>query len=267
MNSSPAQQLSNSALLKKQATALMTSPYTNLHSIGHALYDDAIAQEKQERKEAFEEKKFDREANLAESKDFRQDIRDQYQLSLDRNLIYDQMENLSEKDLAGPFAASLAKRFDIPISMLSNPDSETYEKLSQTLTRGVSQAYRGKILQSEFESFAKQIPTLMNSKDGRKRIVKVMRMLDKPSELRFKTYRDIVRKNNGRVPFDIQDQVIEKTEPLIEKESEKFKQSLINTAPSQQQMIEFLQKAEGATKEEKIKNAKRLAREQGYVVE
>lgn len=140
------------------------------------------------------------------------------------NAILDRMKQLNQGKLAGPFKATMAKMFDVPISVLSNPQSEEFDKLSNTLSREVSKIFRGRILQSEFENFLKQIPTLQNSKQGRDRIIELMRIMNSPQIEEQKMMKKIISENGGKTPMNIEDEVADRMSGHLDNLADQFRQ-------------------------------------------
>lgn len=158
------------------------------------------------------------------SQKYRSEINQGSQAAKTSNMILDRMEILNkEGKLTNPLVAKLSDQLGIPISILSNPESEEFEKLSNNLTREISQVFKGRILASEFENFLKQIPTLMNSEEGRNRVIQSIKMLNEPKIEQAKLSREIIKENNGIPPFDLEDQVSERMNEYLDDLAQKFK--------------------------------------------
>jgi hypothetical protein len=174
------------------------------------------------KKQAAEQKEIRDERR--ETAEYRKSILDSFDSYRDTEMHLDRMEELNkEGNLTAPWAAQLSESLNIPISVISNPQSEEFQKLSQDLARGVTKAYRGRILQSEFQTFMKTLPTLLNSKEGRERVIQNMKILQMPQKLSYDAYRDIVKEQGGRVPFDIQERVQDRIAPELDKLASQFK--------------------------------------------
>lgn len=133
-----------------------------------------------------------------------------------------QMEKLNDSGkLTSASAAKISESLGIPLSILANPESEEFDKLSNNLTSGITKNYGNKILLAEFQNFLKQIPTLMNSQEGRARIIKNMKVLLEPDKLAYQAYKDI-RKEGGKTPLDLHEKVLEKIEPQLQKLADEF---------------------------------------------
>lgn len=166
-----------------------------------------------------------------ETKQFREDVNREYRGYHELQARLNAMKELNKKPTAGPIKAKIAEYFDIPIAVLSNPNSELFEKFSNDLSRGVSEAYRGRILQSEFKTFMATLPTLMNSKEGRDKIIDTLQLIYEPRKLRYDAYRDIVKETGGKIPWDIEERVTDRIAPEMERVSKRLN-DIISKTPS-----------------------------------
>mgnify|MGYP001569847274 FL=1 len=158
------------------------------------------------------------------SKDYREKLLEGYQGYHQMNMRLDRMAELNKDDkLSTPALAYLFDKLDLPLGILQNPDSEEFQKLSQDLMKNITTYFGNRINVVEVQNFLKTIPTLMNSKEGRERIIKNLKLLMKPQELTYKSYQKI-RKKSDRLPLDIQEQVAEVIEPELNKLSKEFNQ-------------------------------------------
>lgn len=147
----------------------------------------------------------------------------------------DRMEKLeSSGKLAKPWQALVSQKIGIPMSILSTPQSEEFEKLVAQRGLNVAQAYGfGRILQTEYENFLRSIPTLMNSSDGRKRITKTLRYFDDLAIKRYDIYKQLRKNSKEQIPSNLKDKVSE----LMEPEYEKARQFLLQDTESEKQKI------------------------------
>jgi len=157
--------------------------------------------------------------------DYREKVLSEYEASKKTINQLERMEALDKQNkLTKPLMAKLSESMGIPLSVLSNPASEEYQKLSQDLMSNITKTFGNRILQVEVENFLKTIPTLLNSQEGRQRIVKNMKMLLEPQKLAYEAYKDI-RKEGGRTPIDLHERVLERMEPKLDKLAEDFKKN------------------------------------------
>src|ERR1700678_88879 len=181
-----------------------------------------IAQQEQGRRQT--EHARDIEA-LKLTADYREQVLSEYEASKSTLSKLNRLEALGkENKLTTPLMAKLSESLGIPLSVLGNPASEEFQKVSQGLMSNITQTYGNRILQVEVENFLKTIPTLMNSEEGRKRIIDNMKTLLSPSQLAYDEYKKI-RKEQGRVPIDLHEQVLERIGPKLDKMAEDFKKN------------------------------------------
>ena len=159
-----------------------------------------------------------------ETAKYRNEVADAYKAHREDKMIVDRMKSLNKKDLASPFQATVSKFLGIPISILSNPESEEFEKLTASLTRNIRQYYGARITNLEMSTFLRSIPSLMNSTEGRERVIKGLNIINKPKELEFKALQKLKKEyRNKPLPFDLQEQIIESMEGDLDDLAVQFK--------------------------------------------
>jgi len=185
-----------------------------------------------------EKNKLAREARREEveafklTNEYREKVLDAYEGTKGTLMKLDRMEALNkEGKLTSAAAAKISESLGIPLSVLANPQSEEFQKLSQDLMSNITKYYGNRILQVEVDNFLKTIPTLMNSPEGRDRIIKNMKLLLEPNKLAYNAYKEI-SKEGGKTPLNLHEKVLERLEPKLEKLSEEFKQSSQNQQDS-----------------------------------
>lgn len=190
------------------------------------MHESNLIQKRSEEKKSFQEKGL----ALKETKGIREGIDKAYSGYKDTNRILEKMEKLNKPGaLADAWKATFAEATGIPLSVLSNPESEEFQKLSQNLMRGVTQ-YGNRILQVEFDNFMKQIPTLKNSEEGRRRIINNMKIMLEPARLEYEAKKQILKENKGIPPIDLYDQIQERVGGQFEKEAQKFETGNTDTS-------------------------------------
>ncbi len=218
----PEQKLAKAQQFRQRAEAYNAAgltPQANTDlSQANSLENQAIAQEKLQRADERETRK--------ETQKYVDKILDSYQGAKTSEAILGQMEELSGKgNLSTPAMNTLLNKIGIPIGILNNPDSEEFDKLANTLTRDIQKFYGARILASEFQNFLKQIPTLNNSPEGRKRIIDNLNTMLNPAKFEYEAYKQIIRENGGKRPPDLRERVMDRMEPLLDQWATEFKQS------------------------------------------
>ncbi|HTJ53636.1 MAG TPA: hypothetical protein VL443_29480 [Cyclobacteriaceae bacterium] len=124
---------------------------------------------------------------------------------------------------------SMVKTMDVlgvPLSIWSNPASELYEKITQENVRDISKIFPGQIKNFEIESYMKTIPQLINSDEGKKLIINNQLLANKQKIETGQAFRDIVEENNGKIPRDIQTQVMDRTRESRLRNAELYKENI-----------------------------------------
>jgi hypothetical protein len=176
-----------------------------------SMYGNLLKQRKFESSQDLAKTKF----AFAETKDTRKNIDSAYKSSKETNLIIDKMQSLDKEGLVGKNLALLFDKAGLPISILGNPSSEEFQKLQQQLMKGVMQ-YGSRILQIEFDNFMKQIPTLLNSKEGRAKIYKNIKLMNQINLDAYDAKKEILSENKGVPPLDLYDRIQNRIEPKME---------------------------------------------------
>lgn len=179
--------------------------------------DMAMKREQLQRKEKQQNMKL----AFEETKDARKSIDSAYKAANETNLIMDKMASLDKEGVSSKEMALISEKLGLPISMLRNPNSEEFQKLQQQLMKGVTQ-YGSRILQVEFDNFMKQIPTLTNSKEGRAKIYRNIKLMNQINLDSYQAKKDIIKENGGVPPMDLFDQIQERIAPKLEDLSKKM---------------------------------------------
>lgn len=137
-----------------------------------------------------------------------------------------QMQSLAtNEDLMSPSAAKFAQSVGLPISILSNPSSELYDKLSNDLLKGLPETFGNRILKVEVENFLKTLPSLLNSPQGRRMVSSNILKLGEMKELEYNEMRRLQKKYDDLgqpLPYDFQQKIMDNIEPSMEKLRNEF---------------------------------------------
>lgn len=158
---------------------------------------------------------------------------DEYKAAKKGEHTIERMRELEKEDLAGPgeakfletigevpFVGKFIKAFTGPLAL--NPASQEFQKLQQEFLGEMRSLFGGNIPVAEMEQFMKSIPTLMNTKEGRKRIYKNLEYGYKIKKQAFKLAQEIKKENGGRTPLDIDEQVTARLGKKIKTIASKF---------------------------------------------
>lgn len=198
---------------KEKDPVLKEKMYKDLNSASAQIR----AAEKNEReKESLEEsKRAGRYTREAPQREFLKTMDEEYNSTLKKRPIYKTMEKLGPKLTS---TTALKKwtmdHFHIPAGVMLRPDEEVLGKVSEQLLRGIGTDFRGRILQSEVESYIRSNPSLLNSPEGLVKLAKISMSLDKVIEKKWKVANQIrkeARAIGEELPEDISSQVMEKS--------------------------------------------------------
>jgi len=229
---------------QQKAIALSVHPNENIQRAGKAMLEQnkaAFDQYKFEHKLESQQNIANKKLAFQETKDTREAVDNAYKNTLETNTILKKMDKLNEGKLISPATDALFEKMGVPISLLGDPNSEEFQKLSQNLMKGVTQ-FGNRILQVEFSNFMKQIPTLKNSAKGRKLIIKNMLLLNDMNIAAYNAKKDILKENKQIPPLDLFDQIQERIQP----EYDRIQDEMINP-PKEQKTFKF-QKVNPGTK-------------------
>ncbi len=171
------------------------------------------------------------------NKDYINKITDGAQAADEMDMRLDQM--LSLKDLPTPLMATTLETLGLPTSLFS-ADAETADKLSIDLTKNIQQFYGNRILQSEFQAFLRSIPSLKNTSEGRKRIIRNMKSFNDLKRLEYNKMRQkqIEYEEKGKpMPSSFRNQILDEMRPDAEKIAKEFKESVKYSKPLKRKKV------------------------------
>jgi len=189
----------------------------------------------EKRQESFEKKqgKID-----AATKDFVKNTKDLYKASKDGKLRLDRMEELINKgDLPTPFLVSLLDlaKDVIPIpgtgksiginlkgAVLSD-DAQEFDKLSTDFVKDAKKFFGSRLTDTDLKTFLRTVPTLSQSKEGKKRVINNMRKFNKINELKYQALQEILEENRGYTPRNVEDLVEKRIKKDVDKIAKDFK--------------------------------------------
>lgn len=167
------------------------------------------------------------------------EIENEYKAATNEDIRLDRMGVLDkEGNVSTPALIKALDFIGLPIGILSNPATEEYRKLESDFIRDVSKVFPGgKITNYEVQAYLKTIPTLLNSTEGRKSIIRNRKLLNEAKKARYEEYKKIIKENSGKKPQNLglllEERIAGKISSLedkfisgIEGEIEKFQQPI-----------------------------------------
>jgi len=113
--------------------------------------------------------------------------------------------------------------FGLPLGIINNPLGEAYDKESNEYIKDISNYFPGQIRVAEIEPFMKTIPTLLNSDEGKKLIIKSQQLINKQKTDTYDAYKQILKENNGKKPQNLDVEVLDRTQNSREEVGEQLK--------------------------------------------
>jgi len=189
------------------------------------------------------EKRFDRltaqqEKIDAKTKDYYTKLTEAKEGAESGDIRLDRMEELiKEGNLPSPITASILETLahavpipgtgksigiDLKGTLLSD-EAQEFDKLSKDFLKDAKKFFGSRITQMEINQFLKTIPTLMQSDEGKLRVVRNMRLFNEVSKLKSKIGEDIIEKNNGYRPHNFKQLVEKEAKPEVDRIAKEFK--------------------------------------------
>lgn len=109
---------------------------------------------------------------------------------------------------------------------LLSGDTQAYDKIMADFQKGAKDVYGGRISNQELEQFLKTIPNLYQSPAGRARIFNMMEYWNKGDIEKQKVAQQIRKENGGVPPYDLHEQVIERSKPRLDHIAKQFREGL-----------------------------------------
>lgn len=150
----------------------------------------------------------------------------------DANLRLDRMEKLiNTKNLSRPRFVGLLNTlkkgvfgFGADFTSLLTPESQEFDKLSQDMVKGIKDVFGSKILQTEVDNFMKTIPSLTQNREGKKRVIYDLRLMNEASMTKDAALKQIRAANGGHIPPNVDDLVDKIAGPKLDAIADKLRE-------------------------------------------
>jgi hypothetical protein len=153
------------------------------------------------------------------------EIENDYQVYLVEDQRLGRQEALADKgNLSTPAMVKTLDAMGIPLSVIGNPDNEEYSKVQAEYVRDVSKVFTGQIRVAEIEAYMKTVPTLMNSPEGMRAIIKNRRIQNEARKVRYDAYKEVIKENKGRKPNNMGILIEEKAGARLAELANQYKQ-------------------------------------------
>lgn len=173
-------------------------------------------EDREDRREAREEKKEERkdqrEANKETLETYTKTV-DSYKSARDSNATLDRMQKLIDSGLPNPFSESAVKflkdgiklgKFGSIISLDASAflggNAEEFRKLSNGFLRHGKEIFGSRMTDFDVDTFLQMVPSLLQTNEGKQRIINNMRALNDASTLRYDAMKEIIKENGNKRP-------------------------------------------------------------------
>lgn len=159
------------------------------------------------------------------------EINKSYKAARDSDTRLQRMEKLVDSGkLNGPLFASLVKGIALPFGGGSiglpqgwlNAESQEFDKLSTDFVRGVKDIFGSQISKGEVDLFLKTIPSLTNSDEGKKVLIRNIRTLGEGAKIKKEAMDQIRKANGGRYPDNLEEAIEEVAGPRLQALKDRF---------------------------------------------
>ena len=163
-------------------------------------------------------------SKFKETKEVRKEIIEASRAARENDMRLDRMTELNKKDtLINPLFNATLKKAGMDLAALKNADSQEFEKLSTDFLKNAKAIFGARITNFEVEAFLKTIPTLSQSKEGRARVIRNLKLFNEGAKVRFDEMQKVLKENKGVPPYSLEELVEERVGNRLDSISERFK--------------------------------------------
>lgn len=158
-------------------------------------------------------------------------INDSYKAAKESDIRLDRMQKLVDSGkLNRPELANLVKGFKIPftsthIGLPQNwltPESQEFDKLSTDFVKGAKNVFGSRMTQGEVDLFLKTVPSLTNSDEGKKVLIRNLKLMNDAVKVKKNALDAIREANGGTYPANLDELVEEVAGPRLEQIKDQF---------------------------------------------
>jgi hypothetical protein len=164
---------------------------------------------------------------FANTKEFRKEILDSGKSGQEELRRITDMRRLNQKgELTDPVTYKLLSMFGLDIGTILGTDDEAYKKMEAEFLSNARSWFGGRISNYEVQSFMRSIPTLLNSQEGRERILNNLEFMARAKTMRADEMIDILKENKDVPPNDLMEQVYQRAGKKFDQLADKFREGL-----------------------------------------
>lgn len=109
----------------------------------------------------------------------------------------------------------------IDLTSLMTADAQELDKLSTDFAKDASQYSGPRLTDTYLKTFMQTVPSLMQSKEGRQRVINNLRDMNEIIQIRKETMDEIIKENEGRRPRNLEMLIEERMEPKVQEMHER----------------------------------------------
>ena len=203
----------------------------------------------EKKKMDFAERKFEYQKQDSIDKSTQKDydtIKDKYKGAIENDWRLNKLEALVKKgNLDKPVTAALIKaaglkEFGIDLSSLMTADSQEFQKISNDFIKNAKSIFGARVTEGEIRLFLQTVPNLMQTDDGKRRIIRNMKLFNQADKLRFKAMNDIVEMNGNKRPKNLMSLVEKKVKPQLDVIGKKYAEIMSYAPKTKQDRVSIL---------------------------
>lgn len=137
-------------------------------------------------------------------------------------------------------------KMGLNIPALMSPETQEYKEIVSNFLRNAKAMFGAKITDNEIKMFMHTLPDLANTPEGRKRIIRNLKIYSQAFIVKRDVMDQIIKENNGVPPRDLRKQVHERAKPTLDDLGMKLKMG-INADPEYQEKYLKDQLAKGVS--------------------
>lgn len=199
-------------------------------------------EERLERDESREERKIshDKQKHIdSETKETYHKTNDMAHGAKESNMRLDRIERLLDKGNVqdSTFIRSLdalseikhvGKLFEVLERRITNTDTQEFKKLSTDFLRDAKKFFGSRITENEVQMFLQTVPSLSQTNDGKRRVIRNMRIFNEGAILRKKAMDDLIKENGGNRPANLESLIDERIGDKLDSLANDFKEGAVS---------------------------------------
>lgn len=128
-----------------------------------------------------------------------------------------QLEDLTNYgDMDSPLWITALRTLRLDSPALMKADSAVFEKVRNEFLPQMKATFGARITDKDLEMFIKGLPDLSQSKEGRLKVIKIMKEVNKASKARYDALKSIEKEHGDKLPYNIESLVEDRVETKLD---------------------------------------------------